>query len=52
MPQCILNNTTNYCDYEPEYDESDYSYNYTYEYNYTCEYTYTYEYTYNNKKLF
>ena len=51
MPQCILDNTAtswDYDDYEPTYDESDYSY--TYEYTYT--YTYTYNYTYNNKNLF
>lgn len=49
MPQCILDNTATSCDYddyEPTYDESDYSYTYTY------EYTYTYNYTYNNKNLF
>jgi hypothetical protein len=49
MPQCILDNTANPCDYDeykPEYDQSDYTY--TYEYTYT----YTYTYTYNNKNLF
>lgn len=49
MHQCILDNTATSCDYddyEPTYDESDYSYSYTY------EYTYEYNYTYNNKNLF
>ena len=51
MPQCILDNTVNsydYDDYEPVYDESDYSY----VYDYTYTYTYAYTYTYNNKNLF
>jgi hypothetical protein len=53
MPQCIPDNTATSCDYddyEPEYDESDYTYTYDYVYThaYTHAYTYTYTYTYNN----
>lgn len=35
-------------DYEPVYDENDY----TYKYSYTYSYSYTYKYTYYNKNLF
>ena len=35
-----------YDDYEPQFDESDYTYTYDYTYNYTYDYTYKYTYTY------
>jgi hypothetical protein len=31
-------------DYEPQFDETDYTYTYEYTYEYTYDYTYTYKY--------